>query len=371
MTTAGRPRAGRLSDVLLGVATVAWIAGAALLLVAPTVPANRVAIVQTFALFACGALIVRRTDVQVIGWLLVIPGVCFNTLYAIESGLATGAPPTDWTRFLSPLGGIGVMCLMLLLLVFPSGRLESGLTRFAAGVAVVGQSVGFLAEVLLYAGVLDFTLQAAFAAMNAVLTVVVVSGLIDHARRYRRRPRVEQLQLKWFLVAIVGILLYPVMLVAGVEPGSTAFLIGDNIVTIMFPVTIVVAISRYRLYEIDRIISRTVAYVLVLATLAGLFVGMVTLVTAVLPTQDQFAVAATTIAVVALFNPLRRRVVDAVDRRFNRTRYVAQQVIEQFGRSVQDETDLADVNARLDDVLRRTMAPTTVAVWQPPPTEAR
>lgn len=101
------------------------------------------------------------------------------------------------------------------------------------------------------------------------------------------------------------------------------------------------------------------------AALGAVFVGGVAAISGLLPTQDRLAVVLTTLAVMALFDPLRRRATDAVDRRFDRQRYVAQQVVEDFGRAVQDVTDPAEVVERVHAVAGRTLAPVTVAVWQP------
>lgn len=107
------------------------------------------------------------------------------------------------------------------------------------------------------------------------------------------------------------------------------------------------------------------AYALVLAVLAVVFVGSVTGLTSLLPEQDGIAVVVTTVVVMALFSPVLRRVRDAVDRRFDRSRYEAGQVVEQFGRTITEVSDLTEVRLRLHDVLGRTVAPATVAVWEP------
>lgn len=351
-------------DVLLGLATVLYVAGAAALLLADEPLSMRIAIVQTAALFGCGVLIVRRTTAPVIGWLLVVPGVTFNLIYAFEAANLE-AEPTGWVAWLTPLSTFGLLALAILLLVFPTGRLESRATRVLAAVAVVGHLAGTVAEYLALAGVVDITFEAGFQFLTASFFVVVVGGLVEQVRRYRTRPRLEQLQLKWFLVAIAGQTAYVVMAVAGIQPGTMTFAVFDNLATMLWPITILIAISRYRLYEIDRIISRTLGYGLVVAVLGGVFVAGVAIVSGLLPAQDRLGVALTTVGVVALFDPLRRRVVSAVDRRFDRTRYEAERVVEAFGRDVRDTTDLADLHAQLDDVLARTVAPATVAVWQP------
>jgi len=119
-----------------------------------------------------------------------------------------------------------------------------------------------------------------------------------------------------------------------------------------------------RLDDVDRLVSRTAAYAVVVVTLALLGIGGVLVVTSLLPAQDRLAVALSTVAVVALFDPVRRRVIDVVDRRFDRSRYVARQVVEDFGRDVQDVTDVADIADRVHAVIGRTVAPTTVALWR-------
>ena len=351
-------------DLLLGLATVLYLAGAFALLAADEPWTTRMAILQTAALFGCGALIVRRTATPVIGWLLVVPGVTFNLIYAFQSGDIDGAAD-GWVMWLTPLSNLGILALAILLLVFPTGRLESTAARALAGVAVVGQLAVIAFEALVIAGTLDVSPQAPFEFMSVAFFVVVVGGLVEQVRRYRTRPRLEQQQLKWFLVAIAGQSAYIVAIVAGFEAGSVAFAVIDNVATMLWPITILIAISRYRLYDIDRLVSRTAAYTVVVVMLALLGIGGVVAVTSLLPTQDRLAVALSTVAVVALFDPLRRRAIDVVDRRFDRTRYVARQVVEDFGRDVQDITDVAEISDQVRAVVSRTVAPTTVAVWRP------
>ena len=204
--------------------------------------------------------------------------------------------------------------------------------------------------------------------LSAVFTgfaALVLLGIGGQVVRYRRRPRIEQLQIKWFLLGIGVWLAYPLAFALGLDASG----VWGIVISAPLPLAILAAITRYRLYDIDRIVSRTVAYATVVGLLALLGVGGVALLTSLLPTQDRLAVVLTTLAVVALFAPLRRRVVDAVDRRFDRTRYVARQVVEDFGRQVQDVTDLDEVVERVHAVTGATLTPATVAVWQP--TEAR
>lgn len=266
--------------------------------------------------------------------------------------------------------------LLAAIVLFPTGRAS---TRSAQIVLVGGVGAQVVAHGLQVAAALDliggdWASYRTFA--DTGVAVTVLAALVLHVVTYRRRPRNEQLQVKYLILALFlaaisflvnsgGVL----TVVEDVPQQVSAFLdvLGPGLV----PVAIVLAMTRYRLYEIDRLISRTLAYALVLGLLGALFVGGVAVIAALLPTQDSLAVVLTTLAVVGLFDPLRRRVTSAVDRRFDRTRYVARQVVEDFGRQVQDVTDLDEVVDRVHAVAGTTLAPTTVAVWQPAAVEPR
>jgi hypothetical protein len=129
-----------------------------------------------------------------------------------------------------------------------------------------------------------------------------------------------------------------------------------------------VAVLKYRLYAIDRIISRVVAYAIVTAVLGGLFAGLVLLATEVLPLKTPVAVAAATLVAAALFNPLRRRVQHGVDRRFNRARYDAEMVIAAFTARLRQTVDLATVQGDLVGAVDAAFQPAHVSVWLPPGT---
>jgi hypothetical protein len=129
------------------------------------------------------------------------------------------------------------------------------------------------------------------------------------------------------------------------------------------PVAVAIAVLRYRLYEIDRIISRTVSYAVVVAFLALLFFGVVTALSSLLPAESDLAIAGSTLAVAALFNPVRRWVQVWVDRRFNRSRYDTQRVMDRFAGSLQDRVDSQEVVDGWVGVVSETMQPASVAVW--------
>jgi uncharacterized membrane protein len=185
--------------------------------------------------------------------------------------------------------------------------------------------------------------------------------------RYRNAGTVERLQLKYFLLACLSF----------VAALSTEFLfealgypeaplvvdVWIDASLISIPVAATLAILRYRLYDIDRIISRTLSYAIVVALLAAVFAGVVTLAGSLLQTESDLAVAGSTLAVAALFNPLRRRVQTMVDHRFNRSRYDAERVMDGFTGHLRDEVDPERVVRGLVSVVEETMHPSSAGVW--------
>jgi hypothetical protein len=132
---------------------------------------------------------------------------------------------------------------------------------------------------------------------------------------------------------------------------------------VLIPVAIAVAITRYRLYEIDRLISRTVSYIVVIGLLAAVFFGVVTAASALLETDSDLAIATSTLAVAALFNPLRKRLQGWVDGRFNRSRYDAQKVMDLFVGSLRDQVDPVRVIDGWVGVVAETIQPAAAGVW--------
>jgi hypothetical protein len=161
------------------------------------------------------------------------------------------------------------------------------------------------------------------------------------------------------LLLLVGLLVPP----SRPELANIASVLSFMILSVGIPVSIAMSITRYRLYEIDRIVSRTVSYTLVVVILGAVYVGGVTWLTSLLPDQSQLVVAATTLAVAALFNPVRRRVQMWVDRRFNRSRYDTQRVMDRFAGSLRDQVDAEAVVDGWVGVVSETMQPTSVSVW--------
>jgi hypothetical protein len=361
---------GRSAIVWLVVAGLVWAASIVDILTSDLALVSTItSIGLTAVMMGCGSIIVLRTDVPLLGWLLVATGATINSFSAIEA--VDLAARTDAQMVWVSIIGFSPTALLAAIVLFPSGRARSTVARLVlvggVGVQVVSHSLQLGQALGLIGG--DWTVYRGVGDTGVAATVMAT--LAFHVAVYRRRPRVEQLQVKYLmLVLLLAAITFlmgesggALMVGDGVSPALQEFLdaVGPGLV----PIAIMLAMTRYRLYEIDRIISRTVGYAGVVGTLAVLFVVGVAAVSTLLPTNDGFAVAITTIGVVALFDPLRRRLVAAVDRRFDRTRYEARRVVEQFGRSIQVETNLDAVRARLLDVIRRTTAPSTVAVWEP------
>jgi hypothetical protein len=177
---------------------------------------------------------------------------------------------------------------------------------------------------------------------------------------WRRASEDRQQQLKWLMagstVAVAGFVISNA--VPALDPAAIAVGIG-----VVLPVCLGVAILKYRLYDIDRIISRTLAYAIVTGLLIGLYVGLVLLATRVLSFNSPVAVAASTLAAAALFNPLRRRVQLIVDRRFNRARYDADQTAAAFAARLKDAPDLDSVRDDLARTVHQALEPAHVSVW--------
>jgi len=208
-------------------------------------------------------------------------------------------------------------------------------------------------------------------AFGGVLLIAVtgLAAILSLAFRYRRAPTAERAQLKWLVYAgalIVAAVLGELVAARFIGPGATANnlqnAMGSGAVALV-PVAIGVAVLKYRLYDIDRIISRTLAYAIVTGLLAGIYAGLVLLATQVLRFSSPVAVAASTLAAAALFSPVRRRVQHAVDRRFNRARYDADTTVEDFAARLKDAVDLDTVRDDLAGVVHTALQPTHISVW--------
>jgi peptidoglycan/LPS O-acetylase OafA/YrhL len=202
-------------------------------------------------------------------------------------------------------------------------------------------------------------LAAAYNAETSAQGFVLLLGAVSLIPRYCRAGPVERQQLKWFTYAAI----VSAVIIFVVSQFTANPLPAFEIFFLLIPVAVGVAILKYRLYDIDRIISRTLAYAIVTALLAGVYAGPVLLSTQVLGLRTPVAVAVATLAAAALFNPLRRRVQRVVDRRFNRARYDAELTVAAFAARLKDSVDLDAVRDDLAGVVTRALEPAHVSVW--------
>jgi hypothetical protein len=187
-----------------------------------------------------------------------------------------------------------------------------------------------------------------------------VGLLVALVVRFARSVGEERLQLKWFAAAAVLVL---VTLIPASMASSVILSMANNLAFACMFAAIAIAVLKYRLYDIDRIISRTLAYAVVTGLLVGVYAGLVLLATRVLPVSSPVAVAGSTLAAAALFNPLRRRVQQVVDRRFNRARYNADQTVAAFAARLQDAVNLDSVQDDLAGVVHQALEPAHVSLW--------
>jgi len=339
-----------------------------------------------------GVVLVRRANAGVVGMLLIVVGIAVLLLfgsgqyarYALKTrpGALPGPLVVAW--------GVGwtvpvlVAALAVWLpLVFPTGHLLSRRWRpvaWAAGVFVVLNVVtnGLLPDTAEVSGLgtvrNPFALTAAEPVLRAangldglVILAAIVGSLASLVVRFRRSRGVERQQLKLVTTALA---LTPLPFLAhDLVPAATTLLF--TLVIPLVPLAVAVAVLRYRLYDIDRLISRTVSYAVLTGLLIGSYVVIVTVATRLLPSSNSLAVAASTLAVAALFQPLRRRVQSAVDRRFNRARYDAEHTVYAFSRRLREEVELETVRADLLAVVRQTMQPTAAGLWLRAPAQVR
>jgi hypothetical protein len=335
-----------------------------------------------------GALVASRVPTNSVGWIILGLGLGIGLLLAANayadarrlSGLAD-LPGTEWAAWVANFFGIPVFYGLagLLLLLFPTGRPLSPRWRvalwiFGIIVSISALSYGFAPgdigsgtqnplalpgaagrESRLVADITDVL------ALPAMLMCPVCLVL-----RLRRSRGVERQQLKWFTFAasIAGFGLGTSVLSGGVF-GDTAFLIG-MIGLLLLPLTAGLAILRYRLYDIDVVIKRTLVYGGLTAVLVATYLVLVLasrLLLDPLTSQSDLAVALSTLAVAALFRPLRSRIQAVVDRRFFRSQYDAAHTLDDFTGRLRDEIDLDSLGADLRTVVRDTMQPAHVTLW--------
>lgn len=197
------------------------------------------------------------------------------------------------------------------------------------------------------------------------LLLMVLAWVARELPGYRRATGEHRQQLKWLMGGTVVAALGGFFGVALSGKPGVIGLIGDValLAVTALPISLGIAVLKYRLYEIDRLVSRTITYALVTTTLVGVFLGLVVLTTRVLPFSSPVGVAASTLAAAALFNPLRVRVQRIVDRRFNRAHYSAERTVEALGLRLRDALDVEAVEAGLVEAIATAFEPSSVTVW--------
>ena len=342
-----------------------------------------------------GAVIVSRRSETTVGWIFCTIGllagvVHLSSAYAVyallaEPGSLPGGEVAAWMRSWDWVPYLGLFVFLFLL--FPDGRVQSNRWRWFA--RLVGVVVLFGTILAAYSpGPIDaigpvenplglelLEIVDANAAVGPVETILFTLGLIAVVSlfaRMRRAREVERQQLKWFAYATAVLLSGTILAYTIAEATNAWWLwwVGFTLTTIGLvglPVSMGIAILRYRLYEIDLIINRTLVYGGLTAILASLYFGSVTalqsLFSLLTGQGNTLAIVATTLAIAALFNPLRRRIQGVIDRRFYRRKYDAAKTLEAFGTKLRDQTDLEKLCEDLGEVVDETMQPSHISLW--------
>ncbi len=397
----GRARLASQSVVVIlgGLTLLLFVAVVPLSVVAHQFTAGDVlSVLVTVPFAAVGVVVAYRQPGNPIGWILFLLALVVAAggdagFYSLRAYRVEGhsLPLSRLAVALAP-GWIALIVLLPLpILLFPDGRLPErfwGWTLYAYGaviatfVVAVGakdaavftdrrirvDSTGELTSL----GNSTSPGPVAAAAEKVLFLAYAVIGLSWVARqllRYRRSTGNDRQQLKWLISGgAIGIVGFASALALGDarSPLWQAVSIVGYMAVAALPLAIGIGILKYRLYEIDRLISRTISYTILTAMLAGVFVGIVVLMTDVLPLSSPVAVAASTLAAAALFAPLRRRTQRLIDRRFNRTRYDAQATVAAFSGRLRDSIDSDAISGELLRVIEKTIAPTHASVWITP-----
>jgi len=325
------------------------------------------------------ALILARQPRNVIGWLVMIPAIALTTSTYFQdlfSGFVTAPPePTLLIRLAYWYTGwhwlLVFFPIFFILLLFPTGQPPSARWRWVT-FYVLGFCV-FLFVIIAFLPAAWF--EKYFVAPLAVgMFSTIVLSVISIVLRYRGAQAIEREQIKWlayacglFAATYAGSLFYNLNSdVWGTGPGWVYLLMALGVICV--PAAIGIAILRYRLWDIDVIIRKTLLYAAMTATLGLVFFGGVALLEGVVGrltgTEDSpVVIVISTLLIAALFSPLRRRIQDFIDRRFYRQKYNAEQALADFAATARSETDLEALTGKLVEVVSQTMQPEQVNVW--------
>jgi hypothetical protein len=373
--------------VPIGLAGSAWLASVQSFEVVLALPILLAAVVMA----AVGLTLALRVPANKIGWLLLVAAVAqgigtFGSVYAGWSlakagGSLPGTAVAAWIDI--NLQTVPVLITTAAIpLIYPDGRLLSPRWRWLVALLVLTGILGMLRQGL-RPGPIPYRaienpfgiagiepLLSATDLTEAFAAILFLGAIASVAIRYRRGSLIERQQLKWLIAATaLGAGLWSVSGVGGLAGsfvlGSVGWY-GGQLAFAAYPIAIGIAVLRYRLYELDRIISRTIAWALVTGVLVVVFAGGVVALQAALTgvTQGQtLAVAASTLLALGLFQPLRRRVQRAVDRRFDRARYDGERTVAAFAERMRGEVDLDMIEGAVADTVRHALRPSFAAVW--------
>ena len=342
---------------------------------------------------ALGLVVARRQSANPLGWLLMGFSV-WVAVYDIAGGYAVwdyhfhhGDLPLGPAAVViaSELWSVMFLMLPLVILLFPDGRLPSrwrvvlwaylAVCALITGISVAGGAWEVSRAPIVVDGKGQLVTNPGPPGVPPIVSIILLGAVpvfwvlfvLRQVLSWRRATGERRAQLKWLMA---GAALTVTGLAAGVMFGTSSFPLATALSNISLavgifslPVGISIGILKYHLYDIDRIISRTLAYAIVTGLLIGVYAGVVLLATRVLPFHTPVAVAGATLLAAALFNPLRRRVQRAVDRRFNRARYNADKTIAAFAARLQDAVDLDAVQDDLAGVVHQALEPAHVSVW--------
>jgi hypothetical protein len=383
---------------LLGIPAVAWsdhlLRQAGRPDLVQLTPGTIPPVLATVTAVTVGVVLARRRPAHPVGWLLLALGLSLIATAGVAQYVVYGLlvrpgalPAARYAALYYPATAVIALAVIgFVLLLTPTGSLPTPHWRWWAR-GMVAVPVVLLVVVTLAPGPLDPRYQAVggpfdFRGLGRVVLVadqvalaVTTLGLAVAAGslvvRFRRARGVERLQLRWVALAAALVSLAGVVVLAGLALGAPAVLASAvGVCVALLPVAIGAAILRYRLYDLDRIISRTLGYGLLTVLLGGGYAGVVLGLGQLLGRSSTLAVAGATLAVAALFQPARRRVQRAVDRRFNRHRYDGVRTIAAFSARLRDEIDLEALTTELLAVVDQTMQPTQASLWLRPPVSA-
>lgn len=339
---------------------------------------SSVRVLLLLAFFGAGALLLSKRPDHPVSWLLPLPGIYMALEAGVDLANAVLSPTAAvWFAWAAETswGWTFPTLAVFLPLLFPTGAPPTPRWRWAGwtgAAGIIGITVGNAVSPELLepvANPADVGPDAALAAISGIgfllFAVAFVASIVSAVVRHRRSVGVERQQLRWF---VRGAACVPVgwAVAIALETGPYNRIGGPVLAACLalMVAAVTIAVLKYRLYDIDRVVSRTVSYALLTGVLVGVYALGVLGIGELLPGErSDLLVAGSTLSVAAAFRPLRARIQGAVDRRFNRARFEAAKVIEEFGTRLRDEVDLPRLSADLRGVVQESFQPVAAGLW--------